>query len=694
MLNELYDLSLSLERAGITPTDWHPDLKELPKVAKATPCFKVYIAENGGIAEIESIEDSTKIEGLRKWQSGGNGYSFPCFNVKPLFKAYAGDIADSAERKNYDDWIKELKKIPSSNATPLLNNRMDSALSLWGNDDNRRVSACLGSIPTELNKILGTAPTEYSSITSLIERCCKTSSEKFLSQLVIALKARIVKNPRDCEKYVSFLLHCGTKPPNIQLILELDDGLSAFPIPAANSKNHSWINQRLLTNPKSVSSVDNPTKKDTDAFGFARNDWKNKLPEVKVPNLGLVKLRAMNKESLCQTRYRQVDATSFVVGADVRKRVKGALEWLTDDERNGKTWGSVSSARDDNEILLVYPSEIPQAPIAAVAMFGGAATNTATQTARFVDYAEDITKALHSISRPLKDVEIRVFALRKMDKARTQISCARQYSATRLIDAAAEWRAGCGNVPAIEIKQWGKLKSTKPEWHSLEIPFPMEVIWCLNTPWPKTADDAKKRLKEFSSSDGIGLLLDEGVRLKPLLVKALYSAIRNGGNLLIAMACTQHQGGVHKVNGKYDKQKLLLPSILGLLLAKLDLKKEEYMKTAPYLIGRMLSLADQIHYQYCQHVRKGSTPSQLIGNALMATALEEPEKALALYAQRILPYQAWARTVKGDEEKLAGWFLGQLGKVCSEVALIEVPRRCADADKAQMMLGYLAKNES
>ena len=190
------------------------------------------------------------------------------------------------------------------------------------------------------------------------------------------------------------------------------------------------------------------------------------------------------------------------------------------------------------------------------------------------------------------------------------------------------------------------------------------------------------------------MLLDEGVRLQPLLERALHAAIRNSGNLMIAIAHTQHQGGIHKVNGKYDKQKLLLPAILGLLLAKLGWKKGDYMKTAPYLIGRMLSLADQIHYHYCQHVRKGSVPSQLIGNALMTTALEEPGKALALYAQRILPYQAWARTAKGDEGKLAGWFLSELGKVCSDVALASIPDRCADADKAQMMLGYLAKNES
>ncbi|MDO8753348.1 MAG: hypothetical protein Q7J80_05590, partial [Anaerolineales bacterium] len=125
----------------------------------------------------------------------------------------------------------------------------------------------------------------------------------------------------------------------------------------------------------------------------------------------------------------------------------------------------------------------------------------------------------------------------------------------------------------------------------------------------------------------------------------------------------------------------------------LECKKGDYMKTAPYLIGRMLSLADQIHYHYCQHVRKGSAPSQLIGNALMATALEEPEKALALYAQRILPYQAWAKTTSGEGAGLAKYFLSELGKACSDVALVDLPRRCADADKAQMLLGYLAKTE-
>lgn len=55
MLNELYDLSLSLERAGITPTDWHPDLKELPRVSKAKPCFKIYLDSDGSVTNIEPV---------------------------------------------------------------------------------------------------------------------------------------------------------------------------------------------------------------------------------------------------------------------------------------------------------------------------------------------------------------------------------------------------------------------------------------------------------------------------------------------------------------------------------------------------------------------------------------------------------------------------------------------------------------
>lgn len=696
MLNELYDLSLSLERAGIVPAEWHPDLKELPKISKAKPCFKVYLASDGAVVEIEPIEDAAKIEGLRKWQSGGNGYSFPCFNVRPLFKTYSGVGATDAETKHFDDWLKVVKKAQALSEDSVLAFKRFTEIgnTLWSEEHDKRVAECLGRIPTELREIVGEAPEEFRAIASLIERCQKTTVERFSGQIAALLEERIRKSPMGCDKYVGFLLYCGKKHPNndIQLILELADGLSAFPTPAATSKIHRWINQQLLADKTAASANTAASGVAVDAFGFANAEWEEKLAEVSVPILGGVKLRAMNPESPCQTRYRRIDATSFVVGKEVRRRVKGALEWLRDDERRDKTWGSVSAARDDKEVLFVYPSDLPKAPIAAVAMFGCAAMSPETQTARFVDCAADVTKGLRAIPRSLKEIEMRVFALRKMDKARTQVSCNRRYTAERFDSAATEWQSACADLPPIQIKQWGKEKGGKPEWRELVVPFPLEVIWCLNTAWTKDAVEPT-RVREFTSSDGISLLLDNDAQMKSLVGRALHAAIRNGGNLLIATAHAQHQNEIHKMNGKYEKQKLLLPATMGLFLAKLGWRKEDYMKSAPYLIGRMLSLSDQIHYHYCQHVRNGQAPTQLIGNALMATALEEPEKALALYAQRILPYQAWAKTVSGEGAGLAKYFLSELGRVCTDVALADVPRRCADADKAQMLLGYLAKTE-
>lgn len=696
MLNELYDLSLSLEEAGIAPTEWHPDLKELPKISKSKPCFKVYLAPDGAITEIEPIEDAAHVEGLRKWQSGANGYSFPCFNVRPLYKTYAGSGSTVTEKKRFDEWLKGIKKAQtlSDDSVSALKSYVNNSNKLWTDDHNKRIAECLGRIPSQLREIIGDPPEEFRAVASLIQRCSQTAADKFFRQLTARLEEQISRNPNGCDKYVGFLLHSGSKPPgnDVSLVLELSNGLSAYPLPAANSKIHHWINQRLLASKNVVTSRSTDPSQRLDAFGLTSADWEDKLAEVNMPVLGGVKLRAMNFESPCQARYRRIDATSFVVGADVRKRAKGALEWLTDEERKDKTWGNVSFARDDKEVLLVYPSEIPKAPMAAVAMFGCAAMNTSTQTARFVDYAADVTNALRAIHRPLKEVEMRVFALRKMDKARTQVSCNRRYTAERLIAAASEWQTSCGNVPTIQIRQWGKEKGAKPEWHSVDTPFPLEVIWCLNTAWTQAVDEPT-RVREFTGADGISLLLDEGVQVSSLLERALHAAIRNGGNLLIALAHTQHQNTIHKVNGKYEKQKLLLPAILGLLLAKLGQTKEGYMKSTPYLIGRMLSLADQLHYHYCQHVRDGHAPTQLIGNALMVTALEEPEKALALYAQRILPYQAWAKTASGDGAGLAKFFLSELGKVCTDVSRVDMPRRCGDTDKAQMLLGYLAKTE-
>lgn len=697
MLNELYDLSLRLEQAGIYPEEWHPDLKELPNISKAKPCFKLLINVEGAVSAIESVQDKQHLEGIRKWQQGSNGYSFPCFNVRPLFTVILDGLTDEEknERKKYfTKWLKTLKKQIEFSDTDRNNIeeyvRADNRL--WNPKHDERIAKCLGEIPDLLRQRLREPPDEFRVITQLIERCEKMVPEQLFQQLIKLLIAQISQNPSESEQYISFLLHAGTKPPtnDISIVLELTDGLSTFPRPAVHPKVHQWINQRLLIENQDAPTSDPlSTEHGTDAFNQTDVDWKMKLSEVKVPILGGVKLRAMNFESPCQTRYGRIDAKSFVIGRDSRKQIKGALEWLTHEERRNKTWGNVSSASDRKEILLVYPSVLPEAPLAAVSMLGGAVVNAAEQTAKFVDYARDVTRALHAMPSPLEEIEIRVVGLRKMDKARTQVSCSQRYTAEYLITAAEEWQKGCRNAPSISIKQWGKEKG-QPEWFDFETPFPLEVIWALNTVWPRSGE-TPARVCTFSSEEGIRLLLHRETHLNPLAKRALHVAVINGSGLLISMGHSQHQGRVHPISKKFEKQARILPTIFGLLLAKLGQLKEDYMKSAPYLIGRLLSVADQLHYHYCQKVRKGQVPTQLMGNALMSTSLETPKKALALYSQRILPYHAWATTVQGKDVGLAKYFLGELGKISSDMDDIKIPDRFFDEDKAQMLLGYLAR---
>jgi hypothetical protein len=131
---------------------------------------------------------------------------------------------------------------------------------------------------------------------------------------------------------------------------------------------------------------------------------------------------------------------------------------------------------------------------------------------------------------------------------------------------------------------------------------------------------------------------------------------------------------------------------VGILLDALGRKKEIYMRDTAFLIGRLLALADTLHKEYCQHVRKGAIPPQLIGNALMPVAAVNPEDAVARLGQRLSIYQAWANTAKKDDEKyhLAKWAVGKMGEVCQQLPR-PLPAGTDLTFQAELFLGYMAR---
>lgn len=169
--------------------------------------------------------------------------------------------------------------------------------------------------------------------------------------------------------------------------------------------------------------------------------------------------------------------------------------------------------------------------------------------------------------------------------------------------------------------------------------------------------------------------------------------IQRVGSLLVDIAATFHaeeEKRIDKFKQPMREAALRAVSLLGILLHAFGRIKEVYMNDIAFQLGRLLSLADTLHREYCVHVRKGSIPPQLIGNALMPAAADNPEDAIDRLRERMNIYQAWANTAVGEEYRKANWALGQMGEICKEIKR-PLPSVTDQTFRAELFLGYLAR---
>jgi len=680
MLNELRDLARSLSTSGVEFTDWHPNFKKCPR--SGITCF-VFLNKHGEIEDITFPEPDFDITTIRKWEIA-NGCSFPAFNVPSLYKTLNDETAKEVNQLRQD--LRKGESLASEN----LNKVMENCVSNWDSTALSSIHRCLTRATSEIEEQLGAIPAEYSSINELLHRAKQLNAKGFYQQLNGQLLQKLNQNINP--DILNILFQTGNTGKKFQVVFEIRDWTAiGSSYPPNNLNVQRWMNDRMIH-----FSSENRTSGtiDKDAFNGSADGWEEKLPSVRMPILGNVILRAMSSESPCQRRYRMIDASSFPIGSSVRQEMKGSLEWLSDETRKRKTWIDLTKKVDNATILFAYPTQKPETEPELAGLMGGIEETTVDPDgATFSAIASRVTRTLRGISTGASDNEVRIFVLAKRPgDARTKVVVSRRYTAEHTVESAEQWQAGCRNIPNIKI---GQFEDKAPVWKDCLIPFPAEVVWCLNTAWRRQGTYAE-RVHGFSISDALSLLLDDRNEVKRFSQRAIDAIIRNCSSLLLAIGQENASGRVFKIDKKYDKQVLLLPSILGLLLYKNGTEKGEFMNSPAYLVGRFLSLSDDLHLKYCQHVRKGSIPPQLVGNALMPTALETPEKALSMLCQRILPYQAWAKTLSGDEKDvgLVKYFLKQIGEVSNQLKEAGLSPTCSDTDKAQMLLGYLARSEN
>jgi hypothetical protein len=684
MLNELFELNKSRQEASIEAYSWHKDFGPCPKYRT----FKVLLDAAGVVVSIEPVRDISRITSLRKWEVS-NGTSFPAFNVPPIFHA-----SSETARKCVADLRKSFRaqeaKDPEA-ARTRMSRVWDACDQLWSGNEFDRINRCLSSHPASLAVILGAIPEELACLRDLIKRAALLDANKLRDSIKRIATQQMAESPGDVKDWLDALLvSSAPKKGNVKkvsLVLELADR-SRYRYPACHEKVHVWINSRLLAHKALEGASQAPAIKD--AFGYSFSPTKEKFPDVNLPKLGSVKLRAMSSEIPCQRRYGTIDAESFPAAPSILQALKDSLEWLGDSARRRKTWEDVSETCGyDAGLLFVYPIVVPRDPPELAGLFVPEESG-AGDGAKFEAAAARVTPALQGIVNEHPEAEIRVFVLAKADKARTKVLVSDKYNARYMIAAAQGWKEGCKNFPIVRLNLGTE---EEPNWIEPLSPFPSEVVQCLNVAWLRggTRTDL---VHNAAIGEGISLLMESGAPVERLAQRAVGLLLTGASQLILALGHADHRrDGKFILPTRFAKHASLLPSVLGLLLAKLGYLKGDYMHSAPFLVGRMLSLADTLHKEYCRHVRKKEVPPQLIGNALMSAAMENPERGLARLTERLMIYQAWANKAQGDSCPLAKWTLGQFGLVSSELAKLAIPFRASDADKAQMLLGYLARPE-
>ena len=393
-------------------------------------------------------------------------------------------------------------------------------------------------------------------------------------------------------------------------------------------------------------------------------------------------------------RYGFKGSQSFPVSSARVQKMSDALLYLASEDKRGVTCRAIPSAQPDKRDLLVaYLEGEPEGRVKLAEMFGGEVHSFSD--ADFEAIAQPVLEMLEGKVAANPNLNVRLLAFCPIDKAKKQISLNRSLRVRDVIHAAREWEAGARNAPQVSV--WFYDKNTKQSvFRSHTTPCPLELTSVVNRVWSADAKSgfSSTYQRALSVGDAYDVFLADAPLARQKAQLALELLITRMCSVLIALGATKTNREWICLSDTVRWQSVKSIALLGILLQQLGHHRNDFMQESMAQIGRLLALADSLHLQYCKHVRKGDSPSQLIGNAMFNTALEQPVFALARLAELLTPYQAWARTFQGNAPEagvgLVKYFLGEIAACTAAIRLDELPQRMTDADKAKLLLGYLA----
>lgn len=695
MLNETYLLRQALGRAQVEIPRQHPRVKT--PGSSAGPCLRVRLDQEGGVTAIETMTEEER-PGL--WTvMEGNHNSFPVVRAsKPLC-----DISTEREiwKKLGFDAEGKRKKKPSeptriSALTDTLGNRCKICTQqepLW-----RRLRDKADEL---LRHVKGSDP-EDETLREFVRRFRKAGNNLHtLFRKISECALTSVKSARldDLDTVETLLVGKGPpkddgKPPTMLVQL-------AFDLASSPDFSRRLYSQEIKERVKRTLPVEQRSSEDNHPAPACAYTGKEQplqvspFPKVKLPVLNKdFPLVSMFSDAACNRRYGLTDSSIVPVAKDVALKTQDALTWIVAEERQGKTWRGVANGRfetvrgrktERSDLLIVYVDGKPEIDANLADIFGS------DEEKQFEVDAKTVCDALEGVERERPGSKLNIFLMRKASEGQAQVVVAESPSVADILNAAKWWQQASANVPKVKLPLPGK-KGSPAILASPKPPYPDQVVRLLSEEWVANGTRSNK-VNGVGLGDVLALMLRTPGKWK-LAQSMLDLAVRRFGPLLSGVFGAMYTGDARR-RDKYPMQSrktaLRAVSTLGILLDAVDRRKESYMGETAFLVGRVLSLADTLHREYCKHVRDGSIPPQLIGNALMPVAADNPVDALDRLRERMMPYKAWTDRDNGSDSRLAKWAVGRIGEICSQLHQLSPSPQTDQTFRAELFLGYMAR---
>ncbi len=676
MLNELYNMARIVKQKGILQEATHQDIKEPGSFAG------VYVEVNKNKQPC-NIEYMAKEELAKTWKHAKGGHnSFPIIRIqKPfLLHDFSEEFDERWKKANSKEQKLKLLDMQKLNTYKYNFESKDILVKKWTID--KLMPICEGV-------------RELKALYDLIDVFPKNSEDQviFYSRLVSIIKESINSFDSSMLDLIKDILVGSYDRKKKQFYSKT---LIVFDV--YNTQNYIYkvkdkrLRKVLISEliKKEMTDSCDLNKEICQLTGERRIIEKDKYPNPNLRVVGTTYLYSSNKDILCLKRYGLKGLETFKAGVDIKNDMNDALIFLTHEDRHYKTWVQVpgKTAKEFN-LLIAYVEHEPESDDEIAKMLGDS-PNYEQDVIKFETLTEKICSSLIKKTEINTNVTINSFVINKVDDGRKQIMFSRVYTSNDIISNTRKWVEAFKNSPKIEftLKEQSGAKTIK-----LHCPYPGEIITFARKLWRVEVNGGKKNLI-YESATGITLkdvyevfipIEYEEISVKNMLAKIIVQS----KYLLINIGHHNYRNELLEVS-KYLHDACLALSLMSILLYKQGCRKEDFMNSVAFNIGRLMMLSDVLHREYCKNVRR-DVPPQLIGNSIMHTAVEFPIRALNLLEERIMIYKAWADTNMETDVKYAKWAINQMGIVTKAISEQEIPNSFNDVERAQVLLGYLAK---